>query len=115
MAAPVVEEDSAWILGILAVITVAILAYLLKPDDPVGHTTNKREARVPTEKADLTLSQLRKYDGTGGRPIYIAVKGVIFNVSSHPSGIELYGRCVGPSVGWFRLDDEPGEVACPFA
>jgi hypothetical protein len=87
----VVQEDQTWILGVLAVITAAVMAYLLKPEHAAVETG---PPRVPTKQEDLTLKQLRHYDGKDGRPIYIAVKGVIFNVSSHPSGIELYGRQV---------------------
>ena len=94
----VVEEDQDWVLGILAVITAAILAYLLRPAPPPprsggGGGGEGGPPRVPTKKRDMTLKELRQYDGTGGKPIYVAVKGKIFNVSSHPSGIELYGGC----------------------
>ena len=80
-------DDTGWILGLLVVFTAAILAYIMKPEPEF----DKVPPRPLTKKEDLTLKQLRHYDGTDGKPIYIAVKGVIFNVSSHPSGIELYG------------------------
>ncbi len=85
-----VQEDQTWMLGVLVVITVATLAYLLRPDG--GRLDDDDGApRPPTVKQDMTLRQLREYNGTNGKPIYVAVKGEIFNVSSHPSGVELYG------------------------
>ena len=81
--------DDTWVLALLAVLVATVLAYLLRPEKE-----RPKYTRVPTPKQDLTLQQLRKYNGTDGRDIYVAVKGIIFNVSSHPSGRELYGRCV---------------------
>ncbi len=92
MQQQVVQEDQTWMLGVLAVITVATLAYLLRPDGGASaRDDDDGPPKPPTVKQDMTLRQLREYNGTNGKPIYVAVKGEIFNVSSHPSGVELYG------------------------
>lgn len=32
--------------------------------------------------ASITLDELRRYDGTDGRPVYVAYKGKVYNLSS---------------------------------
>ncbi len=46
----------------------------------------------------FTKEELRRYDGQGGRPIYIAVKGVVFNMSSAPEFYGDGGSCVHHSA-----------------
>jgi predicted heme/steroid binding protein len=33
----------------------------------------------------FTLTALRKYDGAGGRPMYVSIKGKVYDVSSSPN------------------------------
>jgi len=47
---------------------------------------------------DFTIASLAPYNGTGGQPIYIAVDGWVFNMSSHPSGPSFYGPGAGYGV-----------------
>jgi len=42
----------------------------------------------PPKNDPITKEALKKYDGTNGGPIYLAVKGYVFDVSSKP---EMYG------------------------
>lgn len=37
-------------------------------------------------------AELRKNNGKDGAAMYIAVKGDVFDVGSHPSGREMYGQ-----------------------
>lgn len=48
---------------------------------------NKKKAQViwndTNERQDLTLEQLFKYDGKNGNPAYVAVNGVIYDVTNN--------------------------------
>lgn len=46
---------------------------------PATHTQH-----VQNNKKTFTLAELKKYDGTNGRPAYIAVKGTVYNVTHAP-------------------------------
>lgn len=37
-----------------------------------------------------TKTELRTYDGTDGKPILVAVKGRVYDMTSHPSGQDFY-------------------------
>jgi predicted heme/steroid binding protein len=38
-----------------------------------------------------TVEELALFNGTQGRPIYIALKGIVYDMSSHESGPDFYG------------------------
>eukprot|EP01127_Copromyxa_protea_P000924 TRINITY_DN10837_c0_g1_i1.p1 TRINITY_DN10837_c0_g1~~TRINITY_DN10837_c0_g1_i1.p1 ORF type:complete len:167 (+),score=41.47 TRINITY_DN10837_c0_g1_i1:16-516(+) len=40
---------------------------------------------TPPVKRDWTLAELREFDGTNGKPIYISAKGKVFDMSSKPN------------------------------
>lgn len=48
-----------------------------------SETTTTTETATPTE-LELTLEELSKYNGTDGQPAYIAVDGIIYDVSNSP-------------------------------
>lgn len=39
---------------------------------------------MDSESQTLTMSELKKYNGQNGKPAYIAVEGVVYDVSSSP-------------------------------
>ena len=52
---------------------------------PVKETTPKVSTQNSTtvvSKGDLTLEQLKKYDGQDGNPAYVAVDGTIYDVTN---------------------------------
>lgn len=50
---------------------------------PVWQTSSsiKRQPKAATEKT-FTLTELTKYDGQNGQPAYVAVDGIVYDVSS---------------------------------
>lgn len=55
----------------------------------------------PLAPRDWVEAELAEYNGRNGKPIYISVDGVVFNMSSHPSGPSFYGPDgpYGPMAG----------------
>ncbi|MDP4144922.1 MAG: cytochrome b5 domain-containing protein [Bacillota bacterium] len=52
------------------------------------------------EEKEFTLSELAEYDGTNGKPAYVAVKGVVYDVSNNPywSTAKHYGLTAGKDL-----------------
>eukprot|EP00735_Rhodelphis_limneticus_P013109 TRINITY_DN6629_c0_g1::TRINITY_DN6629_c0_g1_i1::g.20336::m.20336 TRINITY_DN6629_c0_g1::TRINITY_DN6629_c0_g1_i1::g.20336 ORF type:complete len:161 (-),score=34.83,sp/O13995/DAP1_SCHPO/38.41/4e-23,Cyt-b5/PF00173.23/9.8e-10 TRINITY_DN6629_c0_g1_i1:184-666(-) len=89
--------ESAYLLPTIIVgFTILLLGYMLFPK------TSRKEQPASTkspvadlapifnsvEKRDYTLEELRKYDGRDGRPILIALKGIVHNCTY---GAPFYG------------------------
>jgi predicted heme/steroid binding protein len=57
--------------------------------EPASTTQEPASPNVPEEKDDgqlkLTLTELAMYNGKDGNPAYIAVDGVIYDVTNHPA------------------------------
>lgn len=67
-------------LGFLLVGLAAIA--LLSCTPPDSTTTTTTTSSTLSETLSLTLEQLSEFDGTNGKPAYIAVGGVIYDVSN---------------------------------
>ncbi len=50
------------------------------------------------ELPPFPFAELVEYNGAGGKPIYIACDGIVFNMSSHESGPAFYGPGCGYNV-----------------
>lgn len=48
---------------------------------PGAATTTGAQVTEPGEDLELTLEELKSYDGKDGRPAYVAVDGIIYDVS----------------------------------
>jgi len=73
-----------WISGALCV-TILLMVGCSSSKTPVKQTTpqvtNENNTTVAA-KGDLTLEQLKKYDGQNGNPAYVAVDGTIYDVTN---------------------------------
>jgi hypothetical protein len=67
---------------------------------------------------DAPTAELAPFTGEGGRPIYVAADGVVFNMSSHEGGPAFYGPgggynvFAGRCVLHVRALGRPGHCAC---
>jgi predicted heme/steroid binding protein len=44
------------------------------------NSINKRNSRM-SENTTYTVAELAKFDGTGGKPAYVAVNGIVYDIS----------------------------------
>ena len=73
-----------WISGVLCV-TILLLAGCSNSKTTTQQTTPQTSTQNSTTiaaKGDLTLEQLKKYDGQNGNPAYVAVDGTIYDVTN---------------------------------
>jgi predicted heme/steroid binding protein len=42
---------------------------------------NQENETIQSEQREFTLEELAEYDGSGGRPAYVAVNGIVYDVS----------------------------------
>ncbi len=42
---------------------------------------NQENEIIQSEQREFTLEELAEYNGTGGRPAYVAVNGIVYDVS----------------------------------
>ena len=59
---------------------------------PARVIKKKEEAEVPDPPRDFTIEQLREFDGSNDKPIYIALRGEVYDVSS---ASDFYGEGSG--------------------
>lgn len=58
-------------------------------------TTDNKESSNSWNEKTFTLDELSKYDGTNGQPAYIAVDGVVYDVTSNFPNGEHHGCKAG--------------------
>ena len=61
-------------------------------------TTNKNETNNSGSEKTFTLDELSKYDGKNGQPAYIAVDGVVYDVTNNFPNGEHHGCKAGTDV-----------------
>ncbi len=67
-----------------------------KPENSTNNsTTNKNESSNSGTEKTFTLDELSKYNGTNGQPAYIAVDGVVYDVTSNFPNGEHHGCKAG--------------------
>ena len=76
---------------------------------------------IKRETKEIELEELKKHDWTHER-VWICVKGDVFDISSHPTGVELYGKegtyrnfagrvaDVGLALSSYELEDFEGKT-----
>jgi len=78
-----IPEEVTW--AILIFIIIYLLKIILSPKEIVVPPT-ARPKKPTYEKRDYSLNEIKKYDGnTVGQPIFIAIKGKIYDVSAKSS------------------------------
>lgn len=119
------NEEASWLelgmMGLLLGVIGWLIKELLFPAAPAKPpvTLVPPRRRTPVEPRDFTPEELRKMDGTGGNPIYVAVRGVVYDVTSRasfygPGGpYHLFaGREAGRALALGSLDEQ--DVASPY-
>ncbi|SDK98289.1 cytochrome b5 domain-containing protein [Natronincola ferrireducens] len=46
-----------------------------------NYPSNQEGENAPSNQREFTLEELAQYDGSGGRPAYVAVNGIVYDVS----------------------------------
>jgi len=72
----------------------------IKEISPHGVGKLQNVVEIGRVKVELTLEQLKAFDGKDGRPAYVAVDGVLYDLTAHPSweGGEHAGVQAGQDV-----------------
>lgn len=90
---------------LLLTILVAILAACSTQPETIEETPPAGdeplvESENPQEGLELTLTELKKYNGQNGKPAYIAVDGIIYDVTdvSHWKGGSHNGQNAGRDI-----------------
>ncbi len=68
----------------IAFILAALLLAGCAPSSSASSASGSQTVAAATGDLTLTLDQLKQYDGQNGQPAYVAVDGVIYDVSSLP-------------------------------
>ena len=105
------------VLGLLVGVSAMRSGSAPAPVPPAAPAEAKEPAEV--ELRDFTVEELKEFDGAGGKPIYVALDGVVFDVSSHESGRRMYGAGSGysmfagidASVALGKMELKPEKVA----
>jgi len=81
------------VLALAMVLVISVLggcAKQEKPQEPQGQEQTAGETSGPLE---ITLEELSKYNGKDGNPAYVAVDGIVYDVTDHPSWNEgMHGK-----------------------
>ena len=85
------DDNAVIIAGVIVILTTAFLCYLISrifeaTEKPTPATKDVEEEKEPPR--DFTISQLRDFDGSKDQPIYVGLKGEVFDVSS---AADFYG------------------------
>eukprot|EP00941_MAST-03F_sp_MAST-3F-sp1_P006009 g6009.t1 len=114
-----IEEEPLELLPLLVSLGAGILmAYFIARDvGPPLHLYESLPKRPTRTIREISMEELHENDGKDGKPIWVAVQGEVFDVTSHTSGRDLYGSnsvyqtfagkdaTVGLAMGTYELSD----------
>jgi len=74
-------ETAGW--GVVVVMSIWLIKKIFTPDEqpPISIVPPK----PPPEPRDFTIDELKEFNGTNGKPIYIGCKGKVYDVSNKAS------------------------------
>jgi membrane-associated progesterone receptor component len=67
------------------VVAYGVLSYLSPAEESTGATKEEKEPEKKDPPRDFTLAQLREFDGSNGKPIYVGLCREVFDVTSAAS------------------------------
>eukprot|EP00919_Chromeraceae_sp_WS-2016_P000565 GHVR01001461.1.p1 GENE.GHVR01001461.1~~GHVR01001461.1.p1 ORF type:complete len:151 (-),score=42.98 GHVR01001461.1:319-771(-) len=84
-------DISVVVLIIISVITIGCIYYMYISNKSKNIIKNNPYIDNINGNRKLTLDELSVYDGSNGVDIYVALKGIVYNITSHENGRKLYG------------------------
>lgn len=79
----------SWIVGTLAILVLVLMVGCTTSNDNVDDTAMEDKTVETTTdtsmeegELELTLEELKQYDGQNGNPAYVAVDGIIYDVTT---------------------------------
>lgn len=97
----------------LLLVSMLLMAGCSKPADPVETKPGETEAAGATEQKEFTVDELAKYNGKDGNRAYVAVDGVVYDVTDAPpwNGGDHNGYEAGKDLTKEIKEDSPHGIS----
>ena len=77
---------------VISLLAGVLMAWCIVREPAPGSPPAEARRRPTKRERAISAQEIRRHDGRDGRPIWIVVRGNVFDVTSHPSGRDLYGE-----------------------